>query len=263
MRRTLTRRQALGTIGGLGAAVVLAACGQDDSTSASSTASGATSAATGSTGSDVDASSCSAIPAETAGPYPGDGSNGPNARTLDGIVRSDIRTSVGSEDAVDGVACALELVVLDASTCAPKPGVAVYAWHCDAVGRYSLYSDGVTEETFLRGIQVADDDGVVRFESIVAGCYPGRWPHVHFEVYESVADATGSGSPIATSQLAFPQSDCEAVFADDRYGSSASNLGQLSLATDMVFSDDGAVHQLATMSGDVAAGYVARLEVPV
>lgn len=39
---------------------------------------------------------CSLIPAETAGPYPGDGTNGPNVLTQSGIVRSDIRSSFGS-----------------------------------------------------------------------------------------------------------------------------------------------------------------------
>ena len=31
-------------------------------------------------------------------------------------------------------------------------------WHCDREGGYSLYSDGVTEENYLRGVQITDAD---------------------------------------------------------------------------------------------------------
>ena len=52
------------------------------------------------------------------------------------------------------------------------------------------YSSRVTNENYLRGVQESDVDGVLRFETIFPGCYPGRWPHIHFEVYPSLADAT-------------------------------------------------------------------------
>jgi protocatechuate 3,4-dioxygenase beta subunit len=246
----------------------LAACGSDSSTSAgdagtSSATSGSTTGAT--TGSTVgDDGTCTAIPEETAGPYPGDGSNGPNVLDLDDVVRADLRTSFGGlEGSVDGVECTIALTVLDAATCAPIEGAAVYAWHCDAEGRYSLYSDGVTDQNWLRGVQVSDADGVVRFTTIVAGCYPGRWPHVHFEIYDDLASATSSGTPRATSQLAFPQATCEAVYADSRYPGSDSNLAQLSLAGDNVFGDDGGIHQIATITGSVSEGIVAMLAAPV
>ena len=41
------------------------------------------------------ATECTTIPEETAGPYPGDGSNGPDVLTQDGVVRADIRSSFG------------------------------------------------------------------------------------------------------------------------------------------------------------------------
>ncbi len=230
----------------------LAACGQNDDSAKRNDADTAGEA------------SCETIPQETAGPFPGDGSNGPNVRTLDGVVRSDIRSSVGAASgAVDGVECVVELALIDATTCAPFADAAVYVWQCDGVGRYSMYSDGVTDENWLRGIQSADADGVVRFTSIVPGCYPGRWPHIHFDVYASLDDATGSGVARLTSQLAFPRAECEAVFGDARYGESANYLARLSLESDGVFADDGAARQLATMTGSVTNGYLARLVVPV
>ena len=56
-------------------------------------------------------------------------------------------------------------------------------WHCDRLGRYSLYGAGVTNQNYLRGTQEADASGNVTFTSIFPGCYSGRWPHIHFEVY--------------------------------------------------------------------------------
>jgi protocatechuate 3,4-dioxygenase beta subunit len=204
------------------------------------------------------------IPDETAGPFPGDGSNGPNVLAESGVVRSDITASVGAASGVaDGVPLAVILAVVDVATRTPLPGAAVYAWHCDAAGAYSMYSEAAADENYLRGVQETDARGQVTFRSIVPGCYPGRWPHIHFEVYESVAAATGGASPIKTSQLAFPQAMCEAVYADGRYGDSAANLARLSLATDGVFRDDEAVHQLAVVTGTNAAGYVATLGVGV
>ena len=101
------------------------------------------------------------------------------------------------------------------------------------------------------------------FTSIFPACYAGRWPHIHFEVYPSVATATSSASKVATSQLALPKAACDAVFATTGYSASVSNLSQLSLASDNVFSDDQAVRQLATVTGSVAAGYTATLTVPI
>lgn len=88
------------------------------------------------------ADSCSTIPEETAGPFPGDGSNGPNALTERGIVRSDIRSSFGSAASeAEGVLLTIELTIVDtAAGCAAFEGVAVYLWHCDREGRYSMYS---------------------------------------------------------------------------------------------------------------------------
>ncbi len=255
MTEFITRRRALEAIGGFGVAALLAGCASTSDSSESSVSSNPIG---------TNAGDCDPIPAETGGPFPGDGTNGPNARTLGGAVREDIRSSVGGANgSVDGVECRLELHVVDASTCAPQPGAAVYAWHCDAVGRYSMYGNGVTDENWLRGIAVADDDGVARFTTVFPGCYPGRWPHVHFEVFSDVESATGTANPVATSQLAFPQAACEDVYRDVRYGDSASSLGRLSLETDGVFGDDGGVHQLATLSGSPADEYVASLQIAI
>ena len=263
MADPMTRRTALTTLGGFGIAALLAACGSDSGEASPS------SGATGSSGGSVatgggDGAACSTIPAETGGPFPGDGSNGPNVLTQEGVVRRDITSSfAGMSGSAEGIPLELELRLLAADGCTPLPGAAMYAWHCDAVGGYSLYSDGLAEQNYLRGVQEADAYGIVRFTTVFPGCYPGRWPHVHFEIYPHVASATRGGTILATSQLAFPADASESVYGDGRYGNSASSLAQLSLETDNVFSDDGGVHQLATMTGDLNAGYAARLDVAV
>jgi protocatechuate 3,4-dioxygenase beta subunit len=205
------------------------------------------------------------IPDETGGPFPGDGTNGVNVLSDEGVVRSDITRSFGSATGVaDGVPLKVVLNVQDVANGGdPLAGAAVYLWHCDAEGRYSLYSDGVIEENYLRGVQEVDTDGNVTFTTVYPGCYSGRWPHIHFEVYETVAAATNGRNAIKTSQLAFPQGVSEAVYADDRYPVSTENLGDISLESDMVFGEDSAAHQMAIMTGDNDAGYTAVLAVGV
>jgi protocatechuate 3,4-dioxygenase beta subunit len=146
--------------------------------------------------------------------------------------------------------------------CAPYAGAAVYLWHCDAAGNYSLYSRGVTNENYLRGVQAADGGGTVTFKSVFPAAYSGRWPHIHFEVYPTLAAATGVGNKVITSQLALPAEACQTVYATDGYGQSVRNLAQTSLGSDNVFRD-GYAQQLATVSGSVSVGYVAALTVPV
>ena len=205
------------------------------------------------------------IPDETAGPYPGDGSNGPNVLELDGVVRSDIRSSFGgATGTAAGVPMTLELLIQDlAHDGAPFAGVAVYVWHCTREGGYSLYSDGVTDQNYLRGVQIADQDGRVRFTSIFPACYSGRWPHIHFEVYPDRASITDDSNVIATSQVALPQEVCDAVYSQPGYEASVSTMARVSLDSDNVFADDGGASQLASVTGDVSGGYTVALTVRV
>ena len=267
VRTLVARRHVLGLFGGVSAAALLAACSDAPSgPGTTATARGTTPPGTTApgTGTPPGEDALVEIPDETGGPFPGDGSNGVNVLDDSGIVRSDITSSFGSSTTrLAGVPLTLTMTVLDPATGRPFTGAAVYAWHCDAAGRYSLYSDGVTGENWGRGVQPVGPDGTVTFTSVFPGCYPGRWPHVHFEVYRTLADATGSGPVVKTSQLAFPEDACAAVYASKDYPGSADALAGLSLDRDLVFRDDGAVHQLATTTGDPAGGYRAALTVGV
>jgi protocatechuate 3,4-dioxygenase beta subunit len=249
-----SRRKMLGVLGFGAATVGLAACGSDTSSSsaAGSSSAGATTAA-------------GEIPDETAGPYPGDGSNGADVLTESGIVRSDIRSSFGTSTATaEGIPMSLTLTVQDmANGNAPFEGVAVYVWHCNRDGEYSLYSEGITGENYLRGVQVADADGNVTFTSVFPACYSGRWPHIHFEVYPDVDSITDSANAIATSQVALPQDVCDTVYATTGYQASVSNLAQITLDSDNVFGDDGGALQLGTVTGSAGSGYAVSLTAAV
>jgi protocatechuate 3,4-dioxygenase beta subunit len=241
---TMNRRRMLTLIGGAGAAVMV------------------TGAVIGTAG--PAAAALEEVESETAGPYPADGSNGVDVRTESGIVRSDIRSSFGtSTTTAEGVPLTISLTVVDLAG-APLAGAAVYAWHCNRDGNYSLYSTGITQENYLRGIQETDATGTVTFTSIFPACYSGRWPHIHFEVYSSLANATSGAGPIVkTSQIAIPEDVADLVYATDGYSQSVTNLDQITLATDNVFGDDSAARELATVTGSVTAGFVATLTAAV
>ena len=272
VRTLVARRSALGLLGGAGLAA-LAGC----TDGSPGTAVGSSAATTGSTTSPVSPSGTATgtasgtpavdtqVPAETAGPFPGDGSNGQDVLDDTGIVRKDLRSSIGTSTTTTGVPLTVNLTVLDAANgYGAMQGVAVYAWHCDAQGRYSMYSPGVEDENYLRGVQPTDASGTATFTTVFPGCYQGRWPHIHFEVYRSTAEATSDGQIVRTSQLALPQTACEAVYGDTAtYPGSADSLSRTSLTQDMVFGDDGGIHQLATVTGDASSGYVANLTVGV
>ena len=235
----LDRRQMLGGIAlGLGGAV-LAACGSR-------------------AGAQADDQACAATPSEIRGPFPADGSNGRprpiNALAMDGIVRRDIRSSfAGMTGRAEGVSLELELGLVGTG-CADLAGHAVYLWQNDAAGAYSLYN--LPGENYLRGLQAADGEGRLRFTAIVPGCYGGRYPHCHFEVFESAEAALKGAAPVLVSQLAFPDAECRAIYRDDaRYGDSLRNLERLPLSRDFVFGDTGGEGQIVAMTGAPSQGY--------
>ncbi|MGD9961428.1 3,4-dioxygenase subunit beta [Nocardioides sp.] len=255
------RRGMLGLLGGIGVATV-AGCsiaGSDASTATTAASSEASTAAS-------TAATDGEIPEETAGPYPADGSNGVDVLSESGIIRQDITSSfAGASGVAEGVPLTINLTLVDlnGTDVAPLSGAAVYLWHCNRDGEYSMYSEAIVEENYLRGVQESDSAGALTFTSIFPAAYDGRWPHIHFEVYPSVEDATTASNKLRTSQIALPEDACQDVYDNaDGYDASAANLQSTSLDTDMVFSD-GYSLQMAKLTGSVDEGYVATLNVPI
>ena len=267
------RRQTLRWLLAGASALPIIGCGggadsTTDSTSTTATTTPTTTTTTPTT-TTTTTGSCSVIPEETGGPYPADGTNSTssgvvNVLTQSGVVRSDIRSSFnGATGVAAGVPLTIKLQIVNTNgSCASLDGFAVYLWHCDRDGNYSLYSSGVTTQNYLRGVQATDSGGNVAFTSIFPACYSGRVPHVHFEVYRTLAAATSASNRIKTSQLTFPVATCNEVYATSGYSASVRNMASTSLATDNVFSD-GYSLQMATVTGNATDGYVATLTVGV
>jgi protocatechuate 3,4-dioxygenase beta subunit len=272
MARGGDRRQMLRWLSALSAvgALPLMGCGGGGSSSGTNLYNDTSSTSGGSTTTTTTSGSCTVVPEETAGPYPGDGSNTANgsvanALALSGIVRSDIRTSVGSASGTAaGVPLTLTITLTNTNnSCASLDGYAIYLWHCTRDGKYSMYSSGVTGENYLRGVQATDSNGQATFVTIFPGCYSGRMPHIHFEVYRDANTATSFSNKLKTSQLAFPTAICQTVYNNaSGYSASVSNLASISFASDNVFSD-GVDLQMVSITGDVTNGYQANITVSI
>jgi protocatechuate 3,4-dioxygenase beta subunit len=270
----LERRRLLSLMGG---ALLLSGCGGSASDDTASTAESAATTATTTTGSGSTGAttttggsgSCIANPTETNGPYPADGSNMANgvlANILNtsGVVRSDIRSSfAGLSGTAAGVPLSLtvNLVNVNAS-CAALADYAIYLWHCDADGRYSMYD--LPQQNYLRGVQATNASGQATFTTIFPACYDGRYPHMHFEVYRSLATATAYANRLLVSQFAMPADACSAVYATSGYPNSASRYAQVSIARDNVFGDNTSAQIAAmtpTLTGSPTAGYTGAVTV--
>ncbi len=266
-----------------GSAMSLLACGGSsgtsgtaNSTSSTTSTTGTTTSTTTTTGTTTGTStttsgtaSCTVIPEETGGPYPGDGTNSngsgiANALLLSGIVRSDIRSSIaGATGVAVGVPLTIKLQLVNTNaSCASLAGYAIYLWHCDRGGNYSMYSSGITSENYLRGVQETDSSGNVSFTTIFPGCYSGRMPHVHFEVYPSLSKVSSAANKVKTSQFTFPMATLNEAYQSTGYSASVTNLAQISYATDMVFSD-GTSLQMVSVTGNATLGYVVTLNVAI
>jgi protocatechuate 3,4-dioxygenase beta subunit len=236
LQTRLTRREALGVLGTVGASVV-AACGGETPTSPTAvtpTPAGTTTPTTGS-------AACVVSPSETAGPYP----------SLTHLMRSDIRE--GSA----GLPLVLVLTVVNVNnTCSPVANASVEIWQCDAAGHYSQYSqpgyDG-RAQTYLRGIQTTDSAGRVTFTTVYPGWYAGRATHIHVEV-------TINGRSVKVTQIAFPEAVNAQVYSTAAYASRGNN--PTSNASDMVFADSLS-SELAVMTGDTTTGFTGTYTVGV
>ena len=291
-RRLIERRRALVMMASAGTVGFLAACGSDTSlpggiagsssgsTSATSTTSASSGGTTTSTTSSTTSTSasggqngqCTVVPAETAGPFPGDGSNTTpgttsNILTSSGVVRGDVRPSfINTTTVATGVRVDLTITVVNVNaSCARIAGYAVYLWQCDRNGNYSLYD--LPNESYLRGVQVTDANGQVTFTTVFPGCYAGRYPHMHFEVFSSLTNATAGRFAVLTSQLVMGQTVSAQIYADTTtYPGSASRFASLAISNDSVFGDNTPA-QISAMTpifeGAPGAGYTAAVTVGI
>lgn len=182
--------------------------------------------------------SCAVSPAETKGPFP--------IKTPSQLVKANLVADRR------GIALLINLTVEDRSNdCKPLPGVYVDIWHCDAQGYYSEYGGVALQPTdfthahFLRGRQMTDETGRVSFISIYPGWYPGRAPHIHVEI-SNVHENT-----LLVTQIAFPESASEEVYATGEYKGSANTSNE----SDNVFRNSLSDNMADSLTGNIADGY--------
>lgn len=199
--------------------------------------------------------SCVLIPSETDGPYPLY-----SVLSNSSMIRSNITESE------TGVPLTVKLNIMNINgSCGPVTSGYVYIWHCDKDGNYAGYGTSVGQ-TFCRGIQPIGSDGSVTFTTVYPGWYTGRITHIHFQVYLTLAQGAAG---TVTSQIAFPQAITQAVYNSTLYAARGQNTSVTSFAADNVFGSDstyganGVIYQTATVTGSVAAGYTATLNVGI
>ncbi len=213
---------------------------------------------------------CVLTPELTEGPYYLDGQ----------ILRQDIT------EGKPGVPLRLRIAVQDTTDCSPLANAAVEIWHCDAQGAYSGVAGqnpgggtvDTASETFLRGIQLTDADGVVTFDTIYPGWYSGRTVHIHMKVEVNgqivdIADdpdavATGGETyegemTVHTGQLFFEDALTDEVLMTDAY-QRGSSQGHITNDEDSIFGDhDDEPGFLVDIAGDVATGLTGSIVVGV
>nr|WP_171398200.1 intradiol ring-cleavage dioxygenase [Streptomyces asoensis] len=256
---TITRRRALAVTGGTVAAGGLAVAGYQ-SAFADTAADAEASASASATSTSTSSSCMTLMTSVTEGPYYLDGA----------LVRKDIT------EGKSGVPLTLRLTVVDATDgCTPVSGAAVEIWHCDAWGYYSGYTtanpggsapaeseDGSTadDNTYLRGYQVANANGVVKFETIFPGWYTPRTCHIHLKVHTGgqKEDGTYEGGKVNyTGQLFFPDDIAEEIFTLEPYSKHSGSY--TTLDSDMVYDGGGTSSGLLTLKAvhkaDPSKGY--------
>jgi protocatechuate 3,4-dioxygenase beta subunit len=210
--RVLTRREALARIGGAVLAVAPIA--------------------------NARAAACVATPAQTEGPF-----------FLDTRQeRSDLRSDPSGAATRAGTPLVLDLTVsrIGSGGCAPLAGAVVDIWHCDADG---VYSGTRGSERFLRGYQVSDANGNVRFVTIYPGWYSGRAVHIHVKVR--------SGARELASQFYFDDGFSDRVFARAPYA--ARGRPDVRNARDFLYRQGGRELTLAPVERD--GGLAAQFDI--
>jgi len=269
MTRPMSRRNALGAFSTIGLGTLLAACTRDgDPTSAASdgSATGGASDTTSATVDTVEGGTATVSPQATgsltAASFAAVGSctltreltEGPYYFDVDAI-RSDIR-----EDS-EGTVLRIGMLVQDSDTCAPIPNAVADIWHCDAGGSYSGFESAsrgsggggrggpTDEETYLRGAQVTNSEGIAEFTTVYPGWYAGRTVHIHCKVH---LDKT----TLLTTQLFFDDELSQRVFTAAPY---ASHTGRVPTNDEDGIFDDSLV---LTTAAD-ADGYLGLITVNV
>lgn len=217
--------------------MIIDGCKKDNVSTSTSTTSTTTSTGT-----------CVVTPTEVEGPYPYVGGESTNPLDRSSVIESQV-----------GVALALNFVVVNTNdNCNVVQNARVDIWHCNNSGYYSGYanqsgilgSKSYVGETWLRGYQLSDSAGIVKFSTFYPGWYAGRATHIHIEVFiNGVLKKTG--------QVAFPESISNVVHVSSLYV--AHGVNTTSNSADSIFGNSATdlANETVSITGSVSAGYAA------
>jgi protocatechuate 3,4-dioxygenase beta subunit len=198
-------------------------------------------------------SACTVSPEGEEGPYFVDDS-------AKGFARSYIRSNLDGSNTQNGIPLKLSISVFDSkNSCAAMANVQVDIWHCNASGVYSAEEvESSSGETWLRGYQLTDSNGLVTFVTIVPGWYAGRTTHIHLRLRSSYDSTTTAGTN--TTQLFFSQ-DVITTISTTISPYSAEGTNPTTNATDHVYAGEVSGETLLTLSGGTSSGYTAAFKV--
>lgn len=243
--KEISRRQAIGILAVAGAGAMLS-CGGGSKTAAATTTTTTTATSTSNT-------SCTVTPEGEEGPYFVDDS-------ATGFNRSDIRSNLDGSNTQSGIPLTLNIYVYDSEkSCAAMANVQIDIWHCNGSGVYSAEDvESTTGETWLRGYQLTDANGLASFVTIMPGWYQGRTTHIHLRL-RSTYDSTSTGET-NTTQLFFPQDTINTINTTiSPY--SAEGTNPTTNASDHVYSGETNGANVLTLNGDTTSGYTATCKV--
>jgi protocatechuate 3,4-dioxygenase beta subunit len=195
--------------------------------------------------------SCSATPQQTEGPYFVD----------EHLHRADVRSDPSDGSIKEGLPLTLDMHVFSVSKagCKPLQGAVVDIWHCDAQGIYSDVIDSnfnTVGKKFLRGYQMTDKNGGVRFITIYPGWYPGRTVHIHFKIRTNPKTLQ---SHEFTSQLYFDDSITDKVHEQSTYAKKNLQSSRTRNEEDGIFRKGG--NQLMLKLARTDQGYAGSFDV--
>lgn len=247
----MDRRTALGIFGSTLGALVLAGCGGGGST----TSMGTTAPTGTTTGTTTTVTAHALTPEGEIGPYFTDDS-------ASGYNRSVITSNLDGTNTQAGVPLTLKVYVYDAENSnAPLAGAQVDIWHCNALGVYSNESSESTSgQSWLRGYQLTDANGLVTFTTIVPGWYQGRATHIHLRVRSKYDEASSTSDGTNTTQVFFPQATLDAIYTSVA-PYSTKGVDTTTNIADHVYTPETKAETEVPLVGNAASGYTATFSV--
>ena len=197
--KEVSRRNALGILATVSAALAFGCSGTEASESGEdggASGAGSDAGANGDSGTSGDGGECAITPEGEIGPYFSDDSDSRFNRT-------NITANLDGTSVQEGIPLTLTVTVIDVGAgCVPYANAQVDIWHCNSSGVYSdQASESTTTEQWLRGYQLTDAKGQVTFNTVIPGWYQGRTTHIHLRVRSSYSNASSTSDGTNTTQL--------------------------------------------------------------